>query len=193
MSLVACDTAFFDRESYIVARALLGALVVRMWQKHKLTGQILDVEAYVAEDNLPARAHKGPLFPQVPLFPDKPGHLFVFTANHHCSVGVTTAEGGMVLLRELYPLEGIAQMRHWRGANCPVGNLAGSPGKLCQALCIGRGLNGEDVAAADAQLHFVYDAEAREPQVLTSRRLGLEQDAGPDLRFYIRKPASGIF
>lgn len=187
-----CDRAFFDRESYVVARELLGMLLVRTYEKREMTGAIVEVEAFVPEDNLPALAKTGPWFPQAPVFPTEPGRLYVHTLQHYTCVNISTADGGSVLLRELYPLKGIAQMRHWRGANCPVGNLANSPGKLCQALGIDRHLNGVDITAENALFRIDQDTVISARGVSTTQRLSLPQDDGPGLRFFVKKPAMGI-
>lgn len=187
-----CDRAFFDRESYVVARELLGLHLVRTYHGRDMTGAVVEVEAFLPEDNLPALAKTGPWFPQLPVFPDEPGRLYVHTLQHYTCVNITTGDGGSVLIREFYPLKGIAQMRHWRGANCPVGNLSNSPGKVCQALAIDRNLNGLDITAEDAPFRIENIEAVPAKNVMTGRRSALAQDDGPDLRFFVRKPAMTI-
>ena len=55
--IIAAD--FYNREVVTVARDLLGMRLVRRWQGQRLSGVIIETEAYRGEDDLACHAHRG--------------------------------------------------------------------------------------------------------------------------------------
>jgi DNA-3-methyladenine glycosylase len=138
--------AFYDRPTVEVARSLLGKLLVRKIGRRLLSGVIVETEAYTAND--PAcHAARGKTARNAPMF-GEPGHAYVYFiyGNHFCLNAVTEAQGtpGAVLIRALLPVDGREAMRK-RRRGVPDQNLTNGPGKLCQALQIGRAQNGSDL------------------------------------------------
>src|SRR5919109_1887366 len=107
---------FYARDPRIVARDLLGKILVRTVsgraKKERLSGRIVEVEVYLGEGDLAAHSAAGKTARNEVLF-GPPGHAYVYFiyGAHYCLNFSCMPEGqaGCVLLRALEPLEGIAQ------------------------------------------------------------------------------------
>ncbi|HHS96728.1 MAG TPA: DNA-3-methyladenine glycosylase, partial [Chloroflexi bacterium] len=149
---------FFDRDTLEVARDLLGRVLVRVLDGERLSGRIVEVEAYIGEDDRASHARFGPTERNAAMY-GPPGHAYVYLIYgvHHCLNLVTGPEGfpAAVLIRALEPLEGVEQMRGLRGGRP---DLTNGPGRLCQALGIDLRFDGADLCAPDALL-FVEEGQ----------------------------------
>jgi DNA-3-methyladenine glycosylase len=138
--------AFFARPSPVVARDLLGRLLVRRLPEVTLVGRIVECEAY-QEDDPASHSYRRPTNRTQVMF-GRPGHLYVYFTYgmHYCMNVVTGAEGegSAVLLRAVEPLEGLEWMRERRGL-LDVMSLCRGPARLTQAYGIGRAHNGMDL------------------------------------------------
>src|SRR5208337_5001468 len=110
-------SAFFERDTVKVAPDLLGKYLVRLKDRERLIGRIVEVEAYRGSDDPASHAFRGLTPRNAAMFGD-PGHAYVyFTYGHHYCLNVTTQKAGTpgaVLLRALQPVEGINAMRRFR-------------------------------------------------------------------------------
>jgi DNA-3-methyladenine glycosylase len=144
--------AFYARDTVTVARDLLGQRLVRLMQGRRLSGRIVEVEAYVGEMDSACHAHRGKTARNAVMF-GPPGHAYVYSiyGMHHCFNVVTDREGyaAAVLVRALEPLEGVDVMRANRGGRAGA-ELTNGPAKLCYALGIDRALDGVDLVASEA-------------------------------------------
>jgi DNA-3-methyladenine glycosylase len=182
---------FFARDTLTVARALLGQRLVRVLDGERLSGRIVEVEAYVGEDDQACHASCGPTRRNVPMY-GPPGHGYVYFVYgmHHCFNVVTGREGhpAAVLVRALQPLEGIDDMRALRGGR-PDLPLTSGPARLCQALAIDRRFDGTDLCSPDALLFLEEDARVPDGAVATGPRVGVRGDeiaVTVPWRFYVR-------
>ena len=138
---------FFARPATAVAPELLGRILVRQLPDgSRLAGRLVEVEAYGPKDPS-SHAFRGPTPRNLVMF-GPPGRLYVyFTYGMHFCANVVTGqdgEGSAVLLRAVEPLEGLETMAVHRGLEEPRLLCAG-PGRLTQALAIGRPENGADL------------------------------------------------
>jgi DNA-3-methyladenine glycosylase len=182
---------FFARETLIVAQALLGQRVVRELDGRRLSGRIVEVEAYIGEDDQACHARPGPTKRNAPMY-GPPGHAYVYLiyGMHHCLNIVTEQKGfpAAVLIRALEPLEGIEEMRIRRGGR-PDLPLTSGPARLCQAMSIDRHLDSTDLCAPDALLFLERDATIPRDAIVTGPRIGVRGDdvaVSVPWRFYIR-------
>lgn len=133
--------AFFARPTLVVARELLGAVLVHDTADGRAAGRIVEVEAYVGESDPGCHAAAGPTPRNAPLY-GPPGVAYVYlNYGVHCLVNaVTEGEGrpAAVLIRALEPLTGLEIMRARRGASDDVADheLCRGPGRLARALGI---------------------------------------------------------
>src|SRR5438034_8365343 len=129
---------FYDRSTLDVARDLLGKVLVHNRRGVRTSGAIVEVEAYIGEDDAACHAAPGPTKRNQPLY-GPPGRAYVYLnyGIHHLVNAVTEREGfpAAVLIRALEPLENIEAMRRRRGrTNVPDMKLCSGPGNLTVAL-----------------------------------------------------------
>ena len=189
--------AFFNRDPRLVARELLGKLIVRRDGRKKLAGRIVEVEAYLGAGDLAAHAAAGHTARNTVLF-GPPGHAYVYFIYgvHYClNISCLPAgDAGCVLIRELEPVSGIREIAEARGmadldltAPRDLRKLASGPGKLCEALGITRPRdNGKDMLSSTADLQVMSDS-FRVHEVLVTPRIGITKAAEMPLRYVIAK------
>ncbi len=182
---------FFARDTLQVARDLLGRVLVRVLDGERLSGRIVEVEAYIGEDDLASHARFGRTARNAAMY-GPPGHAYIYQIYglHHCLNIVTEAEGfpAAVLIRALEPLEGLERMRERRGVADPT-LLTSGPARLCQAMGIDRRLDKADMCAPDAVLFVEAGAPVPDVQVATGPRVGVQGDRRARTapwRFYLR-------
>ena len=189
---------FYARDPRIVARELLGKILVRTLSsraKRKLSGRIVEVEVYLGEGDLAAHSAAGQTERNQVLF-GPPGHAYVYFiyGMHYCLNFSCMPEGqaGCVLLRAIEPLEGLERMAEARGLDAARLNsisglrmLTSGPGRVCQALRITRkNSNGQELYAAHSPLKIVDDG-CRPNEVGETVRIGITKSHDMPLRYFI--------
>ncbi len=167
---------FYNRETAIVARDLLGKLLVHRVGDEERIARIVEVEAYIGPHDLAAHTSKG-ITPRTRAMFGPPGHAYVYLiyGMHHCMNIVTEPEGhgSGVLLRALEPVLNI------------TGNTRG-PGLLCKAMGITKQDYGRDLCSDDL---YVAEPAVKEHFAIAQRpRIGVDyagEWALKPLRFYI--------
>jgi DNA-3-methyladenine glycosylase len=151
--LTPLERAFYQRDTRLVARDLLGKLLVRAGEGVPALARIVEVEAYLGVDDPACHTYGGRRTPRVEVMWGEAGFLYVYFTYgmHHCANVVTRGVGApeAVLLRGAVAMHGEAAIlarRHGRGG---PGMLAG-PARLCEGLAIDRSLNGADLVAGAA-------------------------------------------
>jgi len=183
------DRVFFERYSPKVARELLGFTLVRVLQGERLSGIIVETEAYRGRTDPASHAYRGRTRRNEVMF-GPAGHAYVyFTMGMHYCLNVTTEEVGKpaaVLIRALEPIEGIEQMKRNRNVD-GLPRLAMGPGNLTRALCIKGEMNGEDLVSSRTLF-----LEKGKPisEVGTSSRVGISDGASYKWRFFVKGNAS---
>ena len=176
--MVRLNREFFARDTLAVARELLGQRLVRVLDGQRLSGRIVEVEAYVGEDDRACHARCGRTARNAAMY-GPPGHAYVYFVYgmHHCLNAVTGPEGfpAAVLIRALEPAEGEGAMQENRGGRSGP-DLTSGPARLCQALAIDRQFDGQDLCAVDAPLFVEQDGGVPDEQVLTGPRIGVRGD-----------------
>jgi DNA-3-methyladenine glycosylase len=169
---------FFARDTLTVAREMLGQRLVRVLDGARLSGRIVEVEAYVGEDDQASHARPGRTQRNAPMY-GPPGHAYVYLiyGMHNCLNVVTERAGfpAAILVRALEPLEGVDRMRALRGGR-PDLPLVSGPARLCQALDIDRRFDGADLCAPGALLFLEEDAPIPDEAVATGPRVGVRGD-----------------
>ena len=175
-------------DTIALARFLLGKLVVRETPQGRMTGRIVEDEAYPQRD--PAAHHfRGPTPRTKSMFLQR-GHAYVyFSYGNHFMLNVSAeleGTGGGVLIRALEPLEGMELMQRNRETT-RVLDLARGPGRLAEALQIDRSLDGVNLCApGPLWLGKVERAPKGELTIARSPRIGITRAAKRLLRFYER-------
>ncbi|MCK6371633.1 MAG: DNA-3-methyladenine glycosylase, partial [Gammaproteobacteria bacterium] len=102
---------FYDRDTVLVARELLGKLLVHMVDGEARVGRIVETEAYLGPHDRAAHSARG-LTPRTAVMFGPPGHAYVYLiyGMYHCINVVTEREGhaSAVLIRALEPVRNLA-------------------------------------------------------------------------------------
>jgi DNA-3-methyladenine glycosylase len=187
--------SFFNRDPRIVARELLGKLIVRREDRKQLLGRIVEVEAYLGAGDLAAHAAAGNTARNSVLW-GPPGHAYVYFIYgvHYClNISCLPAgEAGCILIRALEPVSGIREMAEARGladldltSARELRKLTSGPGKLCEALGITRPRdNDKDMVSPESDLQVMSDG-FRIADVAVTPRIGITKSAELPLRYVI--------
>jgi DNA-3-methyladenine glycosylase len=168
-----------------LARFLIGKMLVHEVAAGRLSGRIVETEAYVVGDEA-AHAYRGETPRNKSLFLER-GHAYVYFCYgmwHMMNVsGETHGVGAGVLLRALEPVDGTALMLR-REHGIRISAVASGPGRLCRAMKIDRRQDGVDLCGAGS---LWLGSELRPcGDIGTSVRIGITKEADRLLRFYER-------
>jgi DNA-3-methyladenine glycosylase len=174
--------SFFLRPTVEVARDLLGCVLSHETPEGRAAGRIVEVEAYLGEDDPASHAFRGPT-PRARIMFEEGGRVYVYRSYgaHWCMNVVCEPRGraGAVLVRALEPVEGVDLMRARRGRD-DLEALCSGPGKLAQALGIDLSHNGGCLRTGVLRLgRGVPPAE-----IAVSARIGITRNADAPLRFF---------
>ena len=168
-----------------LARFLIGKFIVHDLPSGRLSGRIVEAEAYPPGD--PAGHHfRGPT-PRIRSMYQAPGHAYVyFNYGAHFMLNVSSepkGQAGGILIRAVDPLDGIEIMqRHRKTKN--LLDLTRGPGRLAAAFKINRQQDGLDLCAPGALwLAELLPAPPPLPVGVTTR-IGLSRAAHQPFRFY---------
>lgn len=181
--------AFYDRPVEIVARELLGALLCRRTRDGLTVGRIVETEAYLSANDSASHSHKGLNRKNASMF-GSPGHAYVYTIHARQCFNVVTESHGVgsaVLVRAIEPVqEGQALMSQRRGTDVLL-DLCRGPARLCEAMAIGRELNGWDLTRGKQLWISLADKNDATANVIiqTSARIGVTSAHDLALRFFI--------
>lgn len=198
---------FYRRASEEVARDLLGRYLVRFLDGgRRLALRLVEVEAYQGEGDRASHARNGPVTERSRRLYRDGGRSYVYLiyGMYHCLnvVSGTEHDGSAVLLRAGEPVEGAEAMARNRGRGggrrVRPGDLAGGPGKLCQAL----GIDGsfDDLELWRGRLVVTRGEPVDDGRVVRGPRVGVDyagEAAGWPLRFavadnrHVSKPRLG--
>ncbi|MHB1328566.1 MAG: DNA-3-methyladenine glycosylase [Gemmatimonadales bacterium] len=174
---------FFSRDAGTVARELLGTELVTEVGGHLVRSIIVETEAYLGLDDPASHAYRGRCHAQNEGIYSPPGHWYVYRSYgiHWCANLVTgaPASGAAVLLRSVRIVDGIDIAALRRGSPPPAG-LSNGPGKLCQALGIDRGLDGQPMRTSWAR---IYPTATPVAEVTVTPRIGITRAVDWPLRF----------
>lgn len=175
---------FYARDTALVARELLGKILVRRISGEVARCRIVETEAYFGEGDPASHAARGRTKRNAVMF-GPPGHAYVYFnyGVHHLLNVVTEVEGtaGAVLIRAVEPLAGESLLL----VNRPVANivqLTSGPGKLTQALAIDLKYNGRSLSDVDLG---IIDSGADGFKIVSAGRIGISAGKDKDWRFYL--------
>jgi len=186
---------FFARDPRLVARELLGKLLVRRDGRTLIIGRIVEAEAYLGAVDPGAHSYRG-MTPRNAVLFGPPGHAYVYLiyGNHYCLNVSCMPEGnaGCVLFRALEPVAGLASMAKLRGLDLApparssqLRSISSGPGRLTQAMAITRQAhNGMALTTARSEL-FLTDDGWRPERIVTTPRINVTKAADRLLRYVI--------
>lgn len=177
MNMKKLPREFYNRDTLLVAKELLGKYLVHVFEGVEYIAKIVEVEAYLGAHDLAAHSSKG-VTSRTKIMYGPPGHAYVYLiyGMYYCVNVVTEEEGqgSAVLLRAVEPIKNITAKTT-------------GPGLLCKALRIDKQLNGHDLLSND-----FYIATGGEERFFTVKkpRIGVayaKHWAKRLLRFYIKE------
>ncbi len=180
---------FYDRDVTLVARELLGAVIIHDSDAGRTAGRIVETEAYLPAGDSACHGARGRTRRNASMF-GPPGHAYVYAIHARWCLNTVTEEEGRgcaVLIRALEPLAGIALMQQRRGME-KVLDLARGPARLCEALGIDRELDGWDLT--QGEVLWIAAAPADTPpvtptDVVISPRVGVTSAQELPLRYFV--------
>jgi DNA-3-methyladenine glycosylase len=175
------SASFFARDTVQVAQALIGKRLVRMDNGGRISGMIIETEAYRGEEDLACHCRAGRTA-RTEIMYGPPGRAYVyFVYGMHWLFNIVTereAYPGAVLIRAIMPEEGLDTIARRRDGK-PEKNWTDGPAKLCQALGIDGKLNGLDICSPDAEIFVESGTQIQPAQIQKTPRIGLESVPEP--------------
>ena len=160
---------FFERPTLVVARELLGKVIVRRIGKQKISVKISETEAYIGEKDLASHARFGKTKRNAVMYGQAGVWYPYFVYGMHWMLNVTTEgveEPAAVLIRA--------------GKLIETGLALKGPGILAKALRVDGGYYGKSATSGDL---YMEDRGDRPKKILRTPRIGIDY-AGA----YIGKP-----
>lgn len=190
---------FFERNTRLVAKELLGKIITYNDNGTILRGRIVETEAYINEDDDAAHFSKG-ITERTRVVEEAGGHIYMYTiyGMYECFNIIAETKGvhGGVLIRAIEPIEGIETMfknRYKKEYGDPskreIINISNGPAKFVMAY----GLTKKEfygVYLVDDNRIWVDDAPiVSAGDIVETKRINIDYAVkGKDylLRFYIK-------
>ncbi len=191
--MVKLPTAFYQRENVLlIARELLGKLLVTKWNGVITSGRIVEVEAYNGIIDKASHSFGGRRTNRNEIMYADGGVAYIYLCYgiHHLFNVVTNYKETphAILIRALEPVKGIDKMLKRVGKTKSDTSLTRGPGNLSKALGLftlhsGYSLRGKELFIADDG--FVFPKK----EIMASPRIGVDyagEHALLPYRFYIK-------
>ena len=192
---VILSAAFYRRpDPTIIARELLGKVLVSEIGDQRTAGIITETEAYAHVNDRACHSHLRRFTDRTRVMYEPGGVAYCYLVyGLHVLFNIVTNEAGRadaVLIRALEPIEGEAVMLARRGLKQVARNLTAGPGLLTQALGISKAQYGHDLTTGHEL--WVEDRGTRvmDADILASPRVGIDyagEDAALPWRFRVKK------
>jgi DNA-3-methyladenine glycosylase len=178
---------FYARRACTVAADLLGKRLVRLWHGRRLSGIIVETEAYCDSDKPDLachgdRANGGRPTERTAVMFGPAGFAYIyFTYGMHWMFNIVTGESGQanaVLIRALQPDEGDEVMAVLRKGRSRI-EWTNGPAKLAQALAIDKSLNGTNLCHPDGVIWIESGCQVAVSEISIGPRIGLGQTPEP--------------
>jgi DNA-3-methyladenine glycosylase len=168
-----------------LARYLIGKTLVRDHGGGRMSGRIVETEAYVVGD---AACHgfRGETPRTRSLFLHRGTAYVYFIYGCWYALNVSAERHGVgagVLVRAIEPIEGVSLMQRHRGV-VKLTDLARGPGRLATAMDIDRRLDGTDLCAEGVL--WLASPVRRTGVIGESVRIGISREIDRKLRFFER-------
>ena len=162
---------FFERDARIVAKDLLGKIIVRKFRKKFLKGKIVETEAYFGKSDPASWARYAKRKDNFSMW-EKGGTILIKNVHKHLMLNFVTGKKGFpeaVLIRAIEPINF-------------EGRCSG-PGLLTKDFLINKNMNAKNLFDSDDL--FIEDS-CEKFKIGKSPRVGVKNDLKILLRFYIK-------
>jgi DNA-3-methyladenine glycosylase len=176
--------AFYRRpDPTVIARELLGKVIVSEIDDQRTVGLITETEAYAHANDRACHSHLGRFTDRTRVMYEPGGVAYCYLVyGLHVLFNIVTNEAGRadaVLIRAVEPLEGEAVMLARRGLQRVARNLTAGPGLLTQALGIRKAHYEHDLTTGHELWIEDRGVVVEEDQIIASPRVGIDY-AGED-------------
>ena len=183
---------------------MLGARLVRGSGPDARRGRIVEVEAYIGQNDLASHARFGRTKRNAIMFgPPGVAYVYLVYGMHHCLNVVTEPDGtaAALLIRAVEPIAGPDEMREARLrsavdrlgrrdeaaaerarsriAAMPAARLAAGPALVCAAFSVSRADGGVDLCDPVSELRLETAPDEIAPAVRTGPRVGIDYAPEP--------------
>lgn len=197
---------FYKEDSTLeISKKLLGKFVVRKWKGRKLTGKIVETEAYIGPEDKAAHSYKGKVTKRTKIEYEEGGYIYIYLVYgmywqfNIVTKGVNQPE--CILLRAIEP---ISAGRNSFKENSPnekiirekdkkemkLRDLTNGPGKLCMFLKLDGSFYGEDLVNSERIWLEDRGVKVKNSEIASGARIGIDYAgkywANKPWRFYIK-------
>jgi len=180
---------FYLRDTRIVARNLLGKLIVKDEKnEQKLSGIIVETEAYIGRSDEACHSYNKTSGRSRYLYSEGGlSYVYFIYGNYYCFNVVTREEGigDAVLIRAVEPVDGIELMEKRRKSIKRKEDLTNGPSKFCMAFDIERQHNQLDLTEPSSPIR-IYDIGKKKFDIMQSTRIGIIKSAELPYRYFIK-------
>ncbi|WP_315110127.1 DNA-3-methyladenine glycosylase [Clostridium intestinale] len=191
---------FFARDTLIVAKELLGKVIVREIDGVRLSGKIVETEGYIGAIDKASHAYGGKKTPRVEPLYGEPGISYVFSiyGMYECFNVISKEKGSPegILIRAVEPIDGlekIAQNRFRKSYDTltskEIKNLTNGPSKLCIALDINKKVHNFMDLVISKELYIEDGDIINSSDIVETTRVGIdyaEEAVDFPWRFYVK-------
>ncbi len=191
---------FFARDTLIVAKELLGKVIVREIDGVRLSGKIVETEGYIGSIDKASHAYGGKKTPRVEPLYGEPGISYVFSiyGMYECFNVISKEKGSPegILIRAVEPIDGlekIAQNRFRKSYDTltskEIKNLTNGPSKLCIALDINKKVHNFMDLVISKELYIEDRDIINSSDIVETTRVGIdyaEEAVDFPWRFYVK-------
>jgi DNA-3-methyladenine glycosylase len=171
------DRSFFMRDTVEVARDLLGHILVHEAAAQRISGRIVETEAYQGWEDAASHGYRGKTPRNAVMFGQAGVSYVYFIYGNHWMLNVVAKPPDVdypaaILLRAVEPREGLEFIAQQRSGRAPR-EWTNGPGRLCKALGIDRRQHGIDVTAPDSTLYFEVGEPVPASAISIGPRVGM--------------------
>ncbi|MEM3986537.1 MAG: DNA-3-methyladenine glycosylase [Candidatus Methanomethylicia archaeon] len=179
---------FYLQDPEEVSIKLLGKLLVREVNGIRMSGYIVETEAYYGAWDPASRAHKSMKGDLAKTLYGEVGLTLIYGVHGKWLLNIVShleGDGGAVLIRAIEPCEGIEQMIKNAGVR-DITKLSNGPGKLCKAMAIDKALHRKPVYTKTSGIWIEEGRKVENYEIERSNRIGVKRDLSKPLRFYVK-------
>jgi len=181
------DYDFYQKDTIVIARNLLGKYLFKKIRTGYLIGKIVETEAYLGINDPACHASKKKTKRNEVMFSNGGvAYVYFIYGNYYCFNVVTEKKdyGSAVLIRAIEPFEGIDTMKRNRKNVKDEISLTNGPSKLCMALNIDKNYNGEDLTKDKI---FIAEKKKKDKILISvTKRIGITEGTDLPYRYYIK-------
>ena len=173
------EHSFYNRDAHIVARELLGKILVRKTKEGTVKGRIVEVEVYKGTpESMDHACHAFPMkrTARTEVMFGEAGHAYIYLIyGMYSCLNLVCNEAQVpecVLIRALEPVDGLELMQARRRQQKPYA-LCSGPGKLCQAFALTKADSG--ISLCGEELYVIDQAKGfGEFMISESKRINID-------------------